>query len=638
MIGWLKHGWAVLLATALLAGCGGSGGDSGSGTTPPPSGPVPASIELISSLVTLRSSGADTANLTAIVKDVNNVVIAGATVNFATTVGGGSLSVTQPVTDSTGSAKATLGTPNNPENRAITVTATVAGTTISDTLTINVTGSQLTLTSPAGMASGDTANLTFALRDADGIGISGQAITLTSARGNGFNPIVPTTGATGGATVAYTATTAGTETITATALNGTVVATANFTISSETFTLVKTAPAGDIPLSGSGTIQLTWSNASGPVSDNVTFTTTRGTVDGVGSVTKATNASGIATVTVAATNAGPAVITASTAAGPTGQLSIEFIATAPTAISVDASPTSIGPGGQQSTINAVVRDAVGNLVKNQTVIFSLSDTTGGSIFPASAVTDSSGLASTTYTSSNTASAQNGVVITGTVQGTALSDSAALTVAQTPLFISIGTGNSLQEPDSSSYLKEFIVFITDSNGVARPNQTFTASVVPLPNDGSANPDPGVPDSAAYMKGIHVWTGTAWAQSYSSFCRNEDTDLDGVLDAGEDFNSQTPPQLTPGNQVAIDASSSFVTNASGRATIKLLYAQQYAYWMQVRIRITAAVSGTESFADQKYVLEGITSDFNRDNVAPPGRVYPDNSVGSPFGRAVSCANAN
>ncbi len=562
-------------------------------------------------------------------------MISGATVNFATTSGGGSLAVTQPTTDATGVAKATLGTPNNPENRAITVTATVAGSSVTDTLIINVSGSQLSMTAPTGMASGDSANLTVTLRDSDGNGISGQSITLTSARSNGFTPTLPITGTSGSATVAYAATNAGAETITATALNGSVVATAAFTISADTFTLTKTSPAGDIPLSGSGVITLNWASGGTPGAGDVTFTTTRGTVDGATSVTK-TVAGGTTTVAVAASNAGPAVITATATGGLTAQLTIEFVATAPAVIAVDASPTSIGPGGQQSTINAVVRDASGNLVKNQTVVFSLTDTTGGTIFPASSVTDSSGLASTTYTSSNTASAQNGVQITGTVQGTAISDSATLTVAQTPLFISIGTGNSIIEPDTSSYLKEFIVFITDSNGVARPNQTFAASVIPLPNDGSANPDPGVPDSAAYMKGIHVWTGSAWAQSYTSYCRNEDSDLDGVLDVGEDFNGNG--QLTPGNQVAIDASSTFVTNASGRATIKLLYAQQYAYWMQVRIRITANVSGTESFADQKYVLEGVSTDFNRENVSPPGRVFPDNAVGSPFGRATSCANAN
>ena len=627
--------WGLAVAVVLLSACGGSGGPVGGETTPPPSGPVPASVELISDLVSLRSSGVDTAKLTAVVKDANNVVIAGATVNFSST--GGSLTVTQPLTDATGVARATIGTPNSPANRAITVTATVSGTSITSSLVIQVSGSQLSIAGPTGMALGDTANLTMTLRDSDGGGLGTQAIALTSARGNTFSNAAPVTTDTGAVSVTYTATNGGAETITATALNGTVVATSSFNVSSESFALTKTVPAGDIDIGGSGTIQLTWSSGGSGVAGNVTFTTTRGTVDGVASITKATNASGVATVTVAANTAGPAVITATAANGTTGQIQIEFVATTPTAIAVNASPTSIAAGGKQSTINAVVRDAAGNLVKNKTVIFSLTDTTGGSIFPASAVTNSSGLASTVYTSSNTASAANGVQIAASVQGTAVTGSVSLTVAQSPLFISIGTGNSLQEPDPASYIKEFIVFISDSNGVARPNQSFVASVVPLP-DSTVVPfaEPGDADSAAYMKGIHVWTGTFWAQAYSSFCRNEDSDLDGVLDPGEDYNNNNV--LTPGNQVALDGSSAFVTDSAGFATVKLRYAQQNAYWMQVRLRITATVSGTESIADQKWVLEGLANDFNKQDTAPPGRVYPDGFIGSPFGRAATCANAN
>lgn len=630
--------WGLAVAVMLLSACGGSGGPIGGETTPPATGPVPASVELVSDLVSLRSSGADIANLRAIVKDANNVVISGITVNFSST--GGSLTVTQPVTDATGLAKATLGTPNSPENRSITVTATVAGTSISNSLVILVTGSQLSIVGPTGMALGDTANLTVNLKDSDGNGLANRTINLASLRANSFSNNAPVTNTSGTATVTYTATNGGSETITATGLNGSVVATSVFNISSESFVLAKTTPTGDIALGSSGTIQLTWTSGGSGVSGNVTFTTTRGTVDGVATVTKATNASGVATVSVAANTAGPAVITATAANGTTGQIQIEFVATTPSAIAVNASPTSIAAGGKQSTINAVVRDAAGNLVKNRTVIFSLTDTTGGSIFPASAVTNSSGLASTVYTSSNTASASNGVQVSATVQGSAVTGSVSLTVAQSPLFISIGTGNSLQEPDPASYIKEFIVFISDSNGVARPNQSFIASVVPYPDNATPSTppfsEPGDADSAAYMKGIHVWTGTVWGQAYSAFCRNEDSDLDGVLDPGEDYNNNGV--LTPGNQVALDASSTFVTDSGGFATIKLRYAQQYAYWMQVRVRITASVSGTESIADQKWVLEGLANDFNKENASPPGRVYPDGFVGSPFGRTTSCANPN
>lgn len=635
----LKKGWAVLLAAVLLTGCGGTGD---SDDTETPTGPVPASVELISDLLTLRSSGADTANLSAVVKDANNVVISGASVSFSVD-NSASLSVTQPTTDSTGTAKATLGTPNNPENRALVVTATVAGTSISDTLTINVTGTQLILTAPSSMASGDTQSITVTLRDSDGSGIANQTVSLASALNNAFSNASPITNASGSATVNYTASAGGSETITATALNASVTASSQFSISSQSFAMVKLdgggnpqTPPADITLGQNGTVRISWSN-NGPVSDDVLVAISRGTVNaGTSSATIAV-VNGTATFTVQSTNAGPAVVTATAqdGSGLTTSLNLEFVANTPASIAMSASPTSIGTGGKQSTINAVVRDANGNLVKNQTVIFSLTDITGGSISPSSAVTDSAGLASTVYTSSNTPSQTNGVQIQGSVSGTAVTGTTSLTVAQTPLFISFGTGNEIIEPDTTSYIKEFIVFITDANGVARPNQPFIASVVPLPNDGTANADPGVIDKAAYMKGTYSWNGNFWVANGTAFCRNEDTDLDGILDAGEDFNNSL--NLTPGNQVALDGSSSFTTDSSGFAIIKLRYAQQYANWMQVRIRITATVSGTESVGDQKYVLQGSADDFSDEDTAPPGRIYPD-AIGSPFGRSVTCADTN
>ena len=643
MITNIRKGWLGLIAAAfLLTGCGGSGtssSDDDGGAT----GPTPASIELISSLLTLRSSGAETANLSAVVKDANNVVISGVTVNFSAT-GSASLNVTQPTTDATGTAKATLGTPNNPQNRTIVVTATVAGTSLSANVSISVAGTQLVLSAPTSMASGDTQPVTVTLRDSDGNGIANQTVQLSSALSNAFSNGSPLTNASGSTTVNYTASAGGNETVTATALTGSVTATAAFTISTQSFSLVKLngggqveTPPQDIPLNQNATVRVNWSNNNGPVTGNVLVAISRGNINGAGSSATVAVAGGTATFTVQATNAGPAVVTATAqdGSGLTTSLGLEFVATTPASIALTSSPSSIGTGGKQSTINAVVRDANGNLVKNQIVIFSLTDITGGSISPTSTITDSAGLASTVYTSSNTPSQTNGVQISGSVANSVVTGTTTLTVAQTPLFISFGTGNEILEPDTTSYIKEFIVFITDANGVARPNQSFVASVVPLPNDGSANPDPGVVDKAAYSKGVYGWNGTIWVAVASANCRNEDADLDGVLDLGEDFNNSS--NLTPGNQVALDASSSFVTDASGFATIKLRYAQQYANWMQVRIRVTATVSGTESVADQKYSLQGAADDFNEEDSAPPGRIYPD-AIGSPFGRSATCADTN
>ena len=616
--------WGLAVAVMLLSACGGSGGPIGGETTPPPStGPVPANLVLFSDLGSLRSSGADTAKLTAIVKDANNVVIQNVVVNFG--ANSGSLSVTQPTTDATGQAKATLGTQGNPANRTILVTATVQGTSISASLSIDVTGTTLSVSGPASMGAGDTQPLTINLRDSDGTGISNQTIILTSALNNTFSNASPITDSTGTATVSYTGGNGGNETVNASALSGSVVKSHAFPVSTENFRLSQQT-AGDIQLSTPAQINLSWTPA--PATQNVTVAVTRGTINGTTSnIAVISVVAGAASFTVQATNAGPGVVTATTAAGLSAQLQIEYVATTPSSITVAASPTTIAPGAKKSNINAVVRDAAGNLVKNKTVTFSLTDVSGGSISPASAITDSNGLASAVYTSGNSSSAQNGVSVTAAVAGTGVCGSGGvcgtvtLTVANSPLFITLGTGNSILEPDDTTYAKNFAVFVTDAGGAPRPNQQLIITVTPvLPTEGYG---------VAYHKGYREVPvgGDAWVTYVTAQCQNEDRNLNGILDTPPDFDLNNNGRIEPGNQVGVPGS--VTTDATGYAVIQLRYPQQYAYYMNVMIRATANVAGTESRAEQIWLLEGISTDFNKKDNAPPGVI-------SPFGSSANCAD--
>jgi len=92
---------------------------------------------------------------------------------------------------------------------------------------------------------------------------------------------------------------------------------------------------------------------------------------------------------------------------------VEFIATDADSIIVDATPDSIGPSGQTSTIVAVVRDPNGNLIKGKTINFLVDDVSGGTISPNQATTDRSGIASTVYTS-NAVSSYEAVKVYATV--------------------------------------------------------------------------------------------------------------------------------------------------------------------------------------------------------------------------------
>ncbi|MET0857386.1 MAG: Ig-like domain-containing protein [Telluria sp.] len=120
-----------LLASALAA-CGGGGGSPGAVPgAPGPGGTAPAvhSITLGTSDATIAASGADgtEVTLTAIVKDVNNNALPGATVSFK--ADSGTISNTVRVTDANGTVTEKLSVKGDPTVRDITITASSGSVT-----------------------------------------------------------------------------------------------------------------------------------------------------------------------------------------------------------------------------------------------------------------------------------------------------------------------------------------------------------------------------------------------------------------------------------------------------------------------------------------------------------------------------
>jgi hypothetical protein len=306
------------------------------------------------------------------------------------------------------------------------------------------------------------------------------------------------------------------------------------------------APAlPDVALTQSASATLTWLRDGAPVPDGkqVTFTTTRGTL----STTSASTVDGKVTVSLTSSNAGQALLTfvgSDTVSGQavelTNQLQFEFFADAAATIKAQASPNSIGPNGQTSTVSVTVKDANGNRVKNKRIKFTLDDVSGGSIFPATAVTDSSGMASTIYTSTSI-SAKDAVEVTAIVEDNpVISDTVALTVSERELFISLGTGNELEELGTTDYVKEYSVFVTDAESNAVANVDLTISALPhkyykgywFPfTDAEGNFVQWGPRGADALESSPDLTLNLPKKE----CDNEDINFDGILDVGEDFNS-------------------------------------------------------------------------------------------------------
>ena len=630
------------------------------------------SIELLSDSFQMASSGAQIVNLVSLVKDENNNLMDGVSVSFRSTSGG--IAVTQAVTGADGKAVATLNTTNAPQTRDITVDAFVGDKVA--TVKILVTGTTIKINGNDSIVTGNEADMTVEVLDSDGNGIAQKRVYLTSLQGNALlnkdGQALPTdsansnkayidTGTTGGAQFKYDASVSGTDTITADALGETT--SFNISVSPDTFVInelkvdADVVTTAEVPMSQGGTFKLVWQKDGVPFEGDVLFSTTRGQIFNAGAdpatdmpltteiSTSATD--GSVEVMLVSTNAGPAILTAK-APGLSATFDFEFVAETAHQITLQASPFSIGPNGQQSTVSAVVRDLDGNLVKNRPVNFQLYDVSGGEIFPATNITDSNGLATTVYTS-NTVSSSNGVAIGActdtsgelsnctnsrdtldnnnslddtygcTVSGkNCVSDGVAITVAERELFITAGLGNALAEPTPQEYQYDIPVYVTDVNSNPIAGVELSISAVPT----------------HYAKGIWVQQIDAeddsfikWISQRSVTCTNEDIDRDGVLDAtvnGDGFDEDINGNgvLDPGNIVRTEGN--FVTDENGSTMISIVYPQSYAAWIDLDFVVSAKMAGTEHSRTLKITLPVLQDDVTDEKFAPTRHDYgTDNS---------------
>jgi hypothetical protein len=607
------HKFAKILLTiglsAVLAACGGeSDNDTFRDPAPPVVGPPPAntqvaSIQVTTSAPTISSDGTQTAEIKAFVRDAQNRFVSGATVAFAASSGG--IQVQQGTSQADGSAIALLSTAGDPSTRAITVTASAG--TLSSTVTVNVVGTRISIQGPASLTLQQSGQFTVAVINSADAGIAGRQVTLTSVRGNAITPASVTTDANGRANFTVAISQPGNDTITATTSGAT--GTAAIAVAADNISFVSPALNAEIPLNTGQLVTVRLSGA--PAGTTVNFATTRGVVS---PATATTNAAGEASTTIQSGNAGGVAVTATATVNSTAlsvQRTFEYVASTPASIDVQPSSFTIGIN-EEATLTAVVRDAAGNLVKNRTVQFNLQDVTGGTLTTPSAVTDSQGRAQSVYRAGSTVSAANGVTITTTIAGfPAVTDSVQLTVARKELFISLGTGNTIEEPNIAQYRLQYAVQVTDAAGNGVRNVPVVMSIL----------------SVDYFKGLRVVQGTAWTTQINAVCQDEDLNRNGVLDGGEDFNSSG--RIEAGNIATV--TRNVVTNDNGIATVDVLYPQEYAFYLEVELEARAATQGTEFARAARFVLPGAASDFNTVTTAPPGPT-------SPFGVQNNCALAN
>lgn len=609
---------AIAMVLALV-GCGGGGSTAtttattttGSTTVTTPV-EAPASVEVLTSSNTLTSAGSE-ADITAFVKSSSNVAMAGQAVSFSAS--SGILKVSSLTTDANGVVTAKLSAGSNKSIRDITVTVTAG--TISGSVIVPVVGTTLSITGSGSLqAGGAAAQYTVRALDSSNNPIRDVAVGVTSTLGNVLVPKSLSTDATGSATFLYTPNIAGKDTLTVSGVG----TSSNAPVVINAIDFIAQSPSSNTSISVNASqivtvrYQLSGAGVSG---QTVSFTTTRGNL---ATTTATTDASGIASVIISSTTAGPAVVVAQITGVGQVNLPLQFVATTPKTIVLQSNPGAVLPNSSgsvnQSTIEAVVRDAAGNAVANRQVNFSiLQDISNGTLSSGVATTDSNGRAQVQFISGAISTPTDGVIIQGEVASTAINAITKLTVNGKALFISLGFGNSsaIISDNNTAYSKPFSVYVTDANGVAVGNQAVSLSVVP----------------EVYYKGSLAVGDKIWNFPKESVeCVNEDVNLNGILDSGEDTNKDL--KLTPGNMVVVSPGA-VKTNDLGRATFDIQYGKQYAYWAKVRISARASVGGTESKQFISVTLPVVLEDINNLDIKPANYI-------SPFGTVLDCTKSN
>ena len=630
----------VVAAATALAACGGSDGGftgGGSGGTA-----EVASVQVIAAATTLSSdqSGLTIVDITAIVRDANNVVLVDVPVLFGANANG-SVSVVQLNTDANGQSLARLSNGTDVSNRTITVTASAGSA--SGAVNVNVINTQVTIGCPDTIALAASGPCNVRVEDSTGAGIAGQSVTVTSSLNNTLSAATVVTGGSGDASLTLTAANAGTDTLTATALGDSGIDTVTIPATTgDNFAI--TTPAADgfeIPLNTPQAVTAARLVAGVPQNGEVLqFSSSRGAFFVPGTNTPASTATtagaGQASLDLRSSTAGIATISAIRPSGAITSRNVEFVATVAQTVDIQAEPSSVRIGNQ-SQLTAIVRDPAGNLVKNKLVTFSLVDNTGGFLSSSVATTGSNGTATIIYTAGPNQSSLNGVTVTANVQqgGATISDVVTLTVTGQALAISLGTGNTLFTLGTATFAKEWVVFVTDADGNAVASKPVTVSI----------------RSVNYKKGsLYVpLDGDSWvklpvtANFEPTICPDEDQNFNGILDLllNEDLNgsglieagnialvapvaANAPANSPCSNLAAGTTQASVTTGSDGRARVCVLYPQNYNLWVDARIQARASVQGTEFGKSATFELDALAADINDVNTSPPGVVSPFGAV--------------
>lgn len=596
-------------------------------------------IVLLTSSVHLPSSTRaveDGIELTAIATDADNRVVQNVDIDFSSSPDG-TLQVTQPTTDQNGRASAVLTTPDSAMNRTLTLTASGGG--VQAEQTVDVVGTRLEVMGPEAIRPDATEVFDLRLTDAVGEGISQQSIDITSANGNVVSPGSVTTDATGRASITVTAGVPGQDVLSFQGFG--LIQQAMFLTSRFNIEFLTPDDAVEVGFGDPVNVSVEVTEDGIPtVNQPIAFSATRGRVSTLNTQTDAQGRASVNLATQSSDGAGPVLLTVSGPEDVVRERRIELISDTPSAITLQAEPATLSRD-EEAVLTAAVRDPDGNPVRDQTVRFSLEDTSAGELRSGLVTTDGQGVARTTYIPGNSGSGTEAVIVTASVGDPEIDqDQVALTVRSAPLFIVLGSDNQISKNGGdATYSKIYNAIVTDAAGNPPPESTdLRLSLRSLEYQKGEyerglerwiRPDANiVPSTDAFFGTLNPVPGTMYGPYFGEGpfgCRSEDPQGTGNLDLADDYNGNDA--IDPPAVGSTPASASIDDN--GVASFELRWAQSVAQWVLVRLTVTARVDGTESSRSIDFTLPVAAEDINDLDVTPPNQV-------SPFGTELDCAN--
>lgn len=678
--GWLGRLAACLLVLSVAA-CGGGGGSAGTPTlgpgsgasSPPSSQPAVADLVIVLNKPTMSNSGADSITATVTSIDANRVAIGGVPVVF--TVNANAVITPDGTSTSSTTGELTAKVTQGADSTARSVTITATSGSLSRTVTFNVVQNtvptdpqaaslSLTLSAPnIDNSGGRTIVATATAVDANRNALPGIPVQLSVSDPSAFvnvpngNLTNDNGQVTGTVNIGQDRTN---RTIVVTATSGALSRTSAFDVTGTQFIQASAVPSV-VNAGAAGTVQYTLADVNGNPMPGVPITVTGSNLTTQSGVTSqnggfvyqytAPNTPGVALSIQASAGGIQSTVNVTVPGGSTVVPGSVLPISKTFNLSANVVSVNTGSTTNQVAASAIFRDGSNAPVRNVRVLFDVVGDNGtGRVGSGNnaVLSDASGTASTTYQPGSVSSPTNGVTVracwkttdflsTETVANCPAANllTTTLTIVSNPVSISIGTDNTIESGASGlTYIKRYVVLVVDSAGNPKSDVQITPSV----------------DLGGYGKGEYTYfeaPRNSWVRTFVTTCATEDLNRNGVIDTGEDVNSNQ--QLDPRkSDVAITLVGSTKTDANGVALLQLEYPKNIASWVKYKITVSAAgvlsppayfPLGTPVSLPSSLSADLSTYDWLPvDAGALATKTPPPAFVVSPYGTNFSCTSTN